>query len=260
MGAPIRAPASDPDNDGDSLLEANETWRYTCTYAVPAHSDSETNDPILNTASVTGDDLDGDAVTGDDSDQVSVNITHDAGTLTIVKDADVLDVAHGGTVTYTFDVTYLAGTDGSPATNLDVSDDQCDLAPAPTLAGGFNVGDSDLDGLLDQGETWEYTCSFAVPAGHLNGEEDPILNTASVSGDDLDGDAVTGDDSEPGQRQHHARCRHTDHRQERRRARRGPRWHGHLHLRRDLPGRHRRLTGHRTCGHGPQVRQRPALD
>ena len=99
---------ADNTGDDDALLESGETWVFSCTFSVPAHTAGE-EDPILNTASVTGDDLDDDAVTPDSSNQVSVEITHDAGVLTITKSADVSSVAHGGTVTYTFNVTYVPG-------------------------------------------------------------------------------------------------------------------------------------------------------
>ena len=99
-------------------------------------------------------------------------------------------MAHGGTVTYTFNVTYIPGTDGSPAQNILVSDPQCDSAP-----GGVPTTPGTSDALLEAGETWVYSCTFSVPASHSASEEDPILNTASVSGDDLDDDAVTPDSS-----------------------------------------------------------------
>jgi hypothetical protein len=125
---------------------------------------------------------------------------HDEGTLTIVKSADVTEVAHGGTVNYTFDVTYTPGADGSPADNIVVSDPQPGLSVISETLGGANpstnIGDSDGDGLLDGGETWEYTASLTVAAAHDNAEEDPIKNIASVTGQDLDGDPVTGDDSD----------------------------------------------------------------
>ena len=108
-------------------------------------------------------------------------------------------------MTYTFDVTYTPGADGSPAQAVDVDDAQCDANPVlvlddngtPGVPGDdFNAGDTDADGFLDGGETWSYTCDYAVAASHANGEEDPILNTADVSGDDLDDEAVTGDTSD----------------------------------------------------------------
>ena len=83
-------------------------------------------------------------------------------------------MAHGGTVTYTFNVTYTPGADGSPAQNILVSDPQCDADPA-------YVSGDDGDALLEAGETWVYSCTFSVPASHSASEEDPILNTARVT-------------------------------------------------------------------------------
>ena len=178
------------DDDSDGYLDAGETWQYTATLAVDAEHDNAEEDPIENTATVSGEDLDGEAVIGDDSNTVLVDVIHDAGMLTIVKSADVEEVAHGGTVTYSFDVTYMAGADGSPAQNIVVTDGQPGLSPIT-----FEGGDTDDDGYLDQGETWQYTATLAVDAEHDNAEEDPIENTATVSGEDLDGEAVIGDDS-----------------------------------------------------------------
>jgi hypothetical protein len=204
VSAPDKSITVDADNDADAFLEADETWRYACTYAVPAvHADGE-EDPILNTASASGQDLDGDAVTGD-TDGHSVNVTHTPGTLTVSKSADAdgdgnfdessgedsFDV-HGGSVTYRYLITYTPGTDGSPAQAIAVSDDTCSPVN-PTLSGGFNVGDLDSDGRLDGTETWTYTCAFTVPV-HSDTEADPLVNTVTVSGQDLDGEAVTGDD------------------------------------------------------------------
>jgi uncharacterized repeat protein (TIGR01451 family) len=73
------------------------------------------------------------------------------------KSSDVPSVAHGGTVTYTFLVTYDS-SDGAPATDVSVSDPICDAAPV------LVSGDSDGDGLLDEGETWEFICELTVPA------------------------------------------------------------------------------------------------
>ncbi len=72
---------------------------------------------------------------------------------------------------------------------MSVTDAGCDAAPAPTLdIDGFNIGDSDQDGYLDDGETWTYTCSF-VTGGHADAETD-VTNTAIANGTDFDGDAL----------------------------------------------------------------------
>ena len=39
---------------------------------------------------------------------------------------------------------------------------------APVLSGGFNVGDTDTDGLLDVDETWQYTASHQVTQAELD--------------------------------------------------------------------------------------------
>ena len=44
-----------------------------------------------------------------------------AGALAITKSADVSSIAHGGTITYSFDVTYSLG-DGASATGVSVTD------------------------------------------------------------------------------------------------------------------------------------------
>ena len=71
----------------DGRLDGGETWQWTCDYTVPAHVDGELNDPFTNTAAADGDDVDGDALAQATSDQTSVDIAHDSGTLAIVKSA-----------------------------------------------------------------------------------------------------------------------------------------------------------------------------
>ena len=142
--------------------------------------------------SVDGDDLDGDAVTGD-SDTITVDVLHDAGTLSIVKTSDKAAYAHGETITYTYTVTYVPGTDGSPAQNIAVSD--TDEYGSLTIS-ALVSGDTDSDGYLDGTETWVYNATRVLDATHANDDHldiDGLTNTASVDGDDLDGDAVTGD-------------------------------------------------------------------
>ena len=155
--------------------------------ACPPHDGEE--DPILNTATVSGQDLDGDPVTGDTHD-TSVNVIHDAGTLTITKSADVAAVGHGGTITYTLRQLRpgrrrLAGPDHRgqrrPSARRGVRAYQDHRGRSRQRR----------DTTSTDGETWTYTCTYTVPAGHSDGEEDPITNTASVSGTDLDGDPVT---------------------------------------------------------------------
>jgi uncharacterized repeat protein (TIGR01451 family) len=99
----------------------------------------------------------------------------------IVKDGPA--TAHvGDTITYTFDVNLISG---SPSlTNVTVTDPICD---AGTLTGP--AGD-DGDSVLEQAETWGYTCTHVVTSS----DPDPLPNTATAEGHS-GGTTVTDDDS-----------------------------------------------------------------
>ena len=99
----------------------------------------------------------------------------------IVKDGPA--TAHvGDTITYTFDVSLISG---SPSlTNVTVTDPICD---AGTLTGP--TGD-DGDSMLEQGETWAYSCTHVVTAS----DPDPLPNTATAEGHS-GATTVTDDDS-----------------------------------------------------------------
>ena len=62
-----------------------------------------------------------------------------------------------------------------------VVDDPFTTNEAPVLVGGFNVGDTDQDNLLDVGETWQYTASHQVTQAELDAGT-AIVNTATVTG------------------------------------------------------------------------------
>src|SRR5262245_53637413 len=118
------------------------------------------------------------------------------GTLNIGASANVVNAAHGGTVTYRFDVTFTPGSGGGDPTSasggsLTVFNNTC--APVnPVTSGGFNVGDADTDNRLDSSEIWQFNCVHTV-AAHSNSETDPLNTTALVSGKDSNGaDAASG--------------------------------------------------------------------
>jgi len=93
--------------------------------------------------------------------------------LSIVKSGPLYAYA-GDIITYTYTVTN-AGPDS--ACNVSVDDD---LAGTAT----YVSGDDDEDGCLDPGETWTFTATYTVKAG----DPDPLVNTATVSGDAEDPD------------------------------------------------------------------------
>ena len=70
------------------------------------------------------------------------------------------DLTPAAVVTSNFAVQNPGNT---PLRGVTVTDDKCDTPVFPVVAGGANVGDTTpANGLLDPGETWQYTCSKAV--------------------------------------------------------------------------------------------------
>jgi hypothetical protein len=179
--APVRDAAHDKNDDGDTLLETGEVWRFTCTMVVPdEHSDDEEN-PIVNVATAHAFDEAGNEVT--DTDDHRTTIIHPA----IAVEKTGAEFAYAGdTVTYTFAAT----NDGDTSLHdVSVSDDRCAPAAGPTGKSGGNADD-----LLDPGETWTFTCANQIPAGHAIGDENPIRNVATASGKDALGKPVTSTD------------------------------------------------------------------
>jgi hypothetical protein len=86
----------------------------------------------------------------------------------------------GQTVNFTFTVGHGAGSDGSPVSNVVVSDDYAGTA---TRIGGDDNGND----RLDAAEVWIYTVSYTVQARNPN----PLVNTGTVRGRDSDNQLVT---------------------------------------------------------------------
>ncbi|MDD1653597.1 MAG: hypothetical protein LUQ64_03535, partial [Methanomicrobiales archaeon] len=100
----------------------------------------------------------------------------------IEKDGPVMGVP-GDTITYTYEVTNHAE---EPLANVGISDDLA-TNERPVTSGGFNVGDTDKDNLLDIGEVWKFEADYILPA------DDPdrtLTNIVTASGNAC-GKAVT---------------------------------------------------------------------
>ena len=162
-------------DDGDTVLEAGETWTYEATYTVLAGDPSS----LLNTATASGTDAHGGTVS--DTDTHTTAISHTAA-IAVVKSGPAT-AAVGDAVTYTFDISHGAGSDGSPVTVDSVVDD---VAGAASYVSG-----DDGDGLLEGGEVWTYTAGHTVSGT----DPDPLVNTVTATGTDLDGDSLTATDS-----------------------------------------------------------------
>ena len=69
------------------------------------------------------------------------------------------------TVTWTYNVTNPTGV---ALSGVSVTDNIAGVNPTPVLSGGFNIGDTNHDGLLETGETWVFTATGIALAGQYS--------------------------------------------------------------------------------------------
>ncbi len=170
-GCTLTGPSGD---DGDNILQPDESWTYTCSITA---GEENTNEDIENTASVTAIDEAGGTVSAE-SETITVDVI--APDIEITKTADPTVVNVGDTVNYTI---VVENTGDSDLFNVNVTDP----LPGCTLTGPS--GD-DGDDILQPDESWTYTCS--ITAGEENTNED-IENTASVTAIDEAGGTVSAE-------------------------------------------------------------------
>jgi uncharacterized repeat protein (TIGR01451 family) len=84
----------------------------------------------------------------------------------------------GELINYTMAVTNVGN---AAISNVQVND-PFTSNEAPVLNGLFNAGDTNKDGLLNVGETWQYTASHAITQAEIDTGTN-IVNTATVTGD-----------------------------------------------------------------------------
>ena len=146
---------------------------YTCTFTGAVSGTPTT--PHVNTVTATGE-IPG-VITDRVSDDATVTFTDVKPQIAIDKSVDKGTIRVGDTVTY----TYLVTNPGpEPLQNVTVTDDKCSNVV-------FGSGDTDGDKLLDNGETWRYTCTTALSAD--------TTNTATATGSDDDGNTVSATDT-----------------------------------------------------------------
>ncbi len=162
--SPISGPVKTGGNT-DALLEAGETWTYTCAQALQNTTE--------NTATAAGEDKLGQKVT--DTDKVTVTVLKPG--INVVKTASASEVKPGDTVTYTYKVT---STGDTPLKDVTLGDNKCSPISGPVKTGG------NTDALLEAGETWTYTCAQAL--------QNTTENTATAAGEDKLGQKVTDTD------------------------------------------------------------------
>src|SRR5207302_1294190 len=127
------------------------------------------------------------------TDACSSNLSHTnvAPAIHVVKSASPTSVREGGVggdqVTYSYQVTNTSPAGASdPLHGVTLGDS--DGTPVAVLSGGFNVGDTNHDNILQNTETWQYTLTVTPPAQNAGTSH---TNTATASGTDNENNTAT---------------------------------------------------------------------
>ena len=147
--------AGDADHDGK--IDLGETWQYTASHTV-TQDEMDAGGSISNTASVT---------TGQgasDSDTASITVEqHPHVVLDKVATVPGGTADAGETISYVITLT----NDGNVSLTNPVVTDPSVSNLAAVTSGGFNTGDTDHDGKIDVGETWQYSASHTRDPGRV---------------------------------------------------------------------------------------------
>lgn len=151
-------------DDGDNVLETNETWVYSAQHTV-TQAEMNAGGTLVNVATVTTDRT---APVSDDA--VTAVVQNPSLSIDKVADRSAVDWA-GQIINYIINVANTGNIDLA-SVELD------DQFAAATLAGG----DVDGDGVLDVGETWIYNAAHTVTQAEMNAGG-VLTNVATVTTD-----------------------------------------------------------------------------
>jgi len=175
------------DTNQNNVLDVGETWHYTASGTVTAGE-------YENTATVDGTAFDDVGNTAPVTDNETDCYSGSEPSIDIVKETNGTDnlcpvLAVGDTVTWTYDVT---NNSAFGITDVVVTDDNGNGVGADDFHPTYVSGD-DGNGILDPGETWEYSATGIVALGHYE-------NVATVDGTATDDNGytapVTGSESD----------------------------------------------------------------
>ena len=176
------------DVNQDGILNPGETWKFTDSYTL-TQADLDNRDlggvPTVDPNLVHSLTVMGLYDQGGPDFATATNPIVQNPHVTLTKTASLATVDQAGEVIH---YTIALANDGNmDLTNATVSDPSVsDLAPV--MAGGFNAGDTNQDGELSVGETWQYTADHTVTQTEIDngGTVDPglaVSNTASATTD-----------------------------------------------------------------------------
>lgn len=164
------------DDNGNGLLDAGETWTYSCTVTMGTGDKDETTN-IFNASAVVS--STGESVS--DEDQYTVEVLDPS--ISVVKSVDRTIIQSGDTVTYTYEVENT----GNVSVTVDISDDKCDSVSFVSSGGSMGLGPVSM--MLEAGEIWTYQCKKENVVGD-------VTNTVTVTGTDKLNKEVTDTDQE----------------------------------------------------------------
>ncbi|MBX2837275.1 MAG: DUF11 domain-containing protein [Gammaproteobacteria bacterium] len=158
------------DVNSNSQLDANETWAYEVNYSV-LQSDIDTNGggdgDIDNTVTVSATEL------APTSDSVAVPITQ-APSFSLSKTVDQTAIGSLQTLNYTIEVENSGNQTLSGIALVDTLPD----GSSGSLSGP--ISDVGAIGVLDVGETWQYTISYSVSQSEIDAGL-PLQNAVSAT-------------------------------------------------------------------------------
>jgi uncharacterized repeat protein (TIGR01451 family) len=174
--SPVTLSSKNGDSTPDTL-DPGDTWTFTCS--MPAPTTKKGDPAMVNTATATGTDSQGNTVTA--QDQHTTRFLHPA--VAIDKSGPATANA-GDLITYTLVITN-PGDVGFPATQTIVTDDLCQAPPALQSKNGDATPDS-----FDPGDSWTYTCQVQTQPG-----QNSVHNTGTVTGTVQGHSATANDDA-----------------------------------------------------------------
>ena len=177
------------DTNGDDILDMGEVWIYTGAYPLSA-LDISTNGggdgDIDNTVTVSSNE------TGDEtaSNEVSISsgVSIDVAKTGVLNDDDgVAGVTAGDTIDYTITVE----NDGSiDLTNVVLADTLIQNGTSTTLTPVFDGGDTNLDSIINPGETWTYLLTYNLTSANV-ADGNNLVNTVEVTTDQIGPESAT---------------------------------------------------------------------
>ncbi|WP_198293619.1 DUF7507 domain-containing protein, partial [Algoriphagus resistens] len=170
-------------DDGDGLLNVNETWTYSASY-ITTQADVDNGD-FDNTVNAGGD-LAGGGSTQGSANETVAGIQNPSWTLDkagIDNPSAYTEV--GETLNYSI---VLANTGNISISNVNIQD------PNATTGPDYLDGDVNTDNVLDVGESWTYTATHIITQQDLDNGQ--FVNTATAKGSPAGGSIPDLTDSE----------------------------------------------------------------